>query len=206
MKRPPREVVVIGIGVGISPTAKLIVTMPREGNVFAQQRRRLASASSACTGGSSCGPATAASARPTSAAQLTLDDGRRLGDASTTPTGDLDVDTGDGSVSVAGKLGSVKLHTGDGSITFRAEPGTTMTDDWSMTTGDGGVASTCRRTSARSSTRTPATARSGTSWAQDRAERERRISDRRTLRGKLGTGGKMLRIRTGDGAIRLKAS
>ena len=54
--------------------------------------------------------------------------------------GDLDVDTGDGSVSVAGKLATVKLHTGDGSITFRAAPGTSMKEDWSMTTGDGGVA------------------------------------------------------------------
>ena len=34
----------------------------------------------------------------------------------------------------------MKLHTSDGSITFRAAAGTSMKDDWSMTTGDGGVA------------------------------------------------------------------
>ena len=30
--------------------------------------------------------------------------------------------------------------------------------------------------------------------------------DRRTLKGKLGAGGKVLKIRTGDGSIRLKTS
>ena len=31
------------------------------------------------------------------------------------------------------------LHTGDGSIVYRAQPGTAMTDDWDITTGDGAV-------------------------------------------------------------------
>ena len=33
---------------------------------------------------------------------------------------------------------------------------------------------------------------------------ERAERDRRTLRGQIGAGGQLLRVRTGDGAIRLK--
>ena len=36
------------------------------------------------------------------------------------------------------------------------------------------------------------------------SDRERRERDRRTLRGPIGAGGQLLRVRTGDGAIRLK--
>ena len=117
--------------------------------------------------------------------------------------GNLDIDTGDGSVSVAGKLGSVKLHTSDGAITFRAEPGTTMTDDWSMTTGDGGVAIFLP-----SDFGALLDAHTGDGTIRNDLKIDSKSTDegRRTLRGTLGAGGKTLRIRTGDGGIRLKAS
>ena len=53
--------------------------------------------------------------------------------------GKLDLDTGDGGVNIAGKITSLRAHTGDGSIVFRGQPGTAMSDDWEITTGDGGV-------------------------------------------------------------------
>ena len=137
VKKPAHEVVFFGVG-HMSPTAKLIVTMPRDGNVFARSGdgsiriEHVHGRLELKTGDGSI--------RATDiGGQLTL----ATGDGSVTledVAGDLDVDTGDGSVSVAGKLAAVKLHTGDGSITFRAAPGTAMKDDWSMTTGDGGVA------------------------------------------------------------------
>ena len=72
-------------------------------------------------------------------------------------SGELTFRTGDGSVTVddvqgrlawtpetaastcPAMLGSVTSHTGDGSIVYRAQPRTAMTDDWDITTGDGGV-------------------------------------------------------------------
>ena len=42
-------------------------------------------------------------------------------------------------MNVTGKLTGVRLHTGDGSIVYRAQPGTAMAEDWEITTGDGGV-------------------------------------------------------------------
>jgi len=205
IKRPTREVV--SFGIGVSPTAKLIVTMPRAGNVIAKSgdgsihiedvrgRLELRTGDGSIRGRAIGGQMTLY----TGDGSVTLDDA----------IGDLDVDTGDGSVSVSGKLGAVKLHTGDGSITFRADSGTAMTEDWSMTTGDGGIAVYLPQDfaadldahtgdgSIRNELKLAAEAEAG----GDHSE-----SSRRTLRAKLGAGGKMLKIRTGDGSIRLKAS
>jgi DUF4097 and DUF4098 domain-containing protein YvlB len=209
VKRPAREVVFFGIGA--SPTAKLIVTMPRDGNVTAKSgdgsiriedvrgRLELRTGDGSIRGRDLGG-------------QMTF----YTGDGSVTldaASGDLDVDTGDGSVSVSGKLGSVKLHTGDGTITFRADAGTAMTGDWSMSTGDGSIAlylpsdfaaeldAHTGDGSIRNELKVAAEAEaSGSSRESDHE------SSRRTLRAKLGAGGKTLKIRTGDGSIRLKTS
>jgi len=203
VKKPARETAFFGVG-RMSPTAKLIVTMPRDGNVVASSgdgsiriehvRGRL----QLKTGDGSI--------RATDiAGQLTLS----TGDGSVTVDdveGDLDVDTGDGSVSVEGKLAAMRLHTGDGSITFRAAAGTAMKDDWSITTGDGGVAlylpsdfgAELDAHTGDGSIRNELSIEGGAERDGDR--------ERRTLKGKLGAGGKLLRIRTGDGSIRLKTS
>jgi len=200
VKRPARDVAMIGLG-RISPTARLIVTIPRDGNVTARSGdgsirvERVRGRIDLRTGDGSV--------RATGVGgQLTI----ATGDGSVTVDdleGDLDVDTGDGSVSVAGRLGSVKLHSGDGSITFRAESGTSMKDDWSVTTGDGGVAIFLPSDFAAQ-----LDAHTGDGSIRNDLKIENKSSDeeRRTLRGTLGTGGKTLRIRTGDGGIRLKIS
>jgi hypothetical protein len=121
--------------------------------------------------------------------------------------GRLNVETQDGSVSVRGALSVVKLHTGDGSVTYRAEPGTSMTAPWEITTGDGTVALYLP-----SDFDADIDAHTGDGRISDdllverpveRAENEDRRT-RRTLRGKLGAGGPLIRVRTGDGSIRLK--
>jgi hypothetical protein len=115
--------------------------------------------------------------------------------------GRLAVDTGDGSVNVTGKLTAVKLHTGDGSVVYRAEPGSAMADDWDITTGDGTV-----------SVYLPAgfgaelDAHTGDGAIRSEIagiESRPREGARRTLTGRIGDGGRLLRIRTGDGTIRL---
>jgi len=207
VRKPAHEVVFFGVG-RMSPTAKLIVTMPRDGNVTARSGdgsiriEHVHGRLELKTGDGSI--------RATDiAGQLTLS----TGDGSVTLEdvgGDLDVDTGDGSVSVAGKLTTVKLHTGDGSITFRAAPGTSMKDDWSMTTGDGGIAIYLpsdfgAELDAHTGDGSIRNELGLKAEAEDDRDRDR-DRDRRTLKGKLGAGGKLLRIRTGDGSIRLKTS
>jgi DUF4097 and DUF4098 domain-containing protein YvlB len=199
VKRPPREVVFFGIG--SSPTARLIVTMPRDGNVTAKSgdgaidigdvrgRLDLHTGDGSIRGRDVGG-------------QMTFS----TGDGAVTlerASGDLNVDTGDGSVSVSGTLGALKLNTGDGSVTLRADSGTTMKDDWSITTGDGSVsvylpADFAAELDAHTG---DGTIRSDLKVAGDGPD-----SERRTLRGKVGSGGRRLRIRTSDGSIRLKSS
>jgi DUF4097 and DUF4098 domain-containing protein YvlB len=120
--------------------------------------------------------------------------------------GTLDLDTGDGGVDVSGKLTAVKMHTGDGSITYRAEPGTVMSAAWEITTGDGGVALYLP-----SDFGAEIDARTGDGSITNDLDVNSDVQgdsseNRRTLRGRLGSGGKLLRIRTGDGSIRLRAS
>src|SRR5207248_6084134 len=118
--------------------------------------------------------------------------------------GDLDLTTGDGSVTVSGKPGALKLKTGDGSITLRAEAGTVMKDDWSVSTGDGGVT---LYLPADFSAEIDAHTGDGTIRSElDVSGGGTDERERRTLRGRLGSGGKLLKVRTSDGAIRLKVS
>ena len=94
------------------------------------------------------------------------------------------------------------MHTGDGSITFRAESGVEMTDDWSFTTGDGSI-----------SLYLPSDFSAELDALTDDGSVHSELSvagndqqERKSLRGQLGKGGKLLKIRTGDGSIRLRAS
>jgi hypothetical protein len=104
----------------------------------------------------------------------------------------------------------VRLHTGDGSITFRADAGTAMSDDWSLTTGDGSVALYLPSdfgAEIDAHTGDGSIRNELTRAAEAEGDRDRdRDSDKHSLRTRLGNGGKTLRIRTSDGSIRLKAS
>jgi hypothetical protein len=77
-----------------------------------------------------------------------------------------------------------------------------MKDDWSITTGDGGVAVYLP---ADFSAQIDAHTGDGTIRNELQVTTEGDVS-RRNLRGRIGAGGKLLKIRTGDGGIRLKVS
>jgi Putative adhesin len=123
--------------------------------------------------------------------------------------GRLVLDTGDGGVNVEGNFSAVKMHTGDGSIVYRADSDTRMEADWDITTGDGSVSLYLPAGfSANLDAHTgDGRIRTDLDVQNDRdLERDGDASDRerRTLRGRIGQGGKRLRIQTGDGGITLK--
>jgi DUF4097 and DUF4098 domain-containing protein YvlB len=202
----PRSESLSGFGFQVGASAKLIVSVPKNANVIART-----------------GDGSITVERLNGRLELRTGDGSirasdiggemvlATGDGSVTidnAEGDLDVDTGDGSVSVAGKLGIVKVHTGDGSITFRADPGTAMKGDWSMTTGDGGVSLYLPSDfGAELDAHTgDGSIRNELQIASESTGRQDGERARRTLKGRLGAGGRTLRIRTGDGSVRLKSS
>ena len=136
------------------------------------------------------------------AGDITLD----TGDGSVTvenADGRLNVGSGDGSVNISGRIGGLTLHTGDGSVVLRAQPGTVMREPWEITTGDGGVS---LYLPAGFGAELDAHTGDGTIRNDLNVEEAGDRSNRRTLRGRIGPGGKMLRVRTGDGSIRLKVN
>ena len=102
---------------------------------------------------------------------------------------------------MTGKLGGVRLHTGDGSIVYRAQPGVAMADDWDITTGDGSVS---LYLPSDFGAELDAHTGDGSIRNDLTVDGARADTNRRTVKGRLGAGGKQLRIRTGDGSIRLQ--
>lgn len=114
--------------------------------------------------------------------------------------GRLTLETGDGGVNVTGRLSAVRMHTGDGSIVYRVEPGSVMADDWEITTGDGAVA-----LHLPPGFSAQLDAHTGDGSIRSDVDLARASQNgRNTLKGRLGEGGRRLRIHTGDGAISLK--
>jgi DUF4097 and DUF4098 domain-containing protein YvlB len=200
VKRPRNESF-SGIGLHRTASARLIVNVPRNTNVRARSGDgsiridRVSGAIDLRTGDGSIRASDVSG-------ELTFD----TGDGSVTvegAEGRLSVDTGDGSVNVSGRLGMLKLHTGDGSVVYRAEPGSAMLEPWEITTGDGSVS---LYLPADFGAELDAHTGDGTIRNDLEVEADGDAKPRRTLKGKIGSGGQLLRVRTGDGAIRLKVN
>jgi DUF4097 and DUF4098 domain-containing protein YvlB len=203
VKRPRAESF-SGFAFHQSVSARLIVSAPRDVNVIARSGdgsiriERLSGRLELRTGDGSIKASDVEG-------ELILN----TGDGSVTvdgARGTMDLDTGDGGVNVTGRLTAVKLHTGDGSIVYRAEPGSEMSDNWDITTGDGGV--TLYLPNGFGAELDAHTGDGAIRNDLDVAggPEEEGGHNRRTLKGRLGNGGKQIRIRTGDGTIRLRPS
>jgi hypothetical protein len=123
--------------------------------------------------------------------------GRMLG-------GDVDADTGDGWVTLDGKLTRVRVHTGDGTVVVHADAGSSPSADWDIVTGDGSVT---LEVPDQFGAELDAHTGDGRIHLQDLT-----LSNvtgkvgKNSLRGRLGDGGRAVRVRTGDGSITLKRS
>lgn len=123
--------------------------------------------------------------------------GRMLG-------GDVDADTGDGSIKLDGKLDGVRVRTGDGSVTIRAESGSVPGADWDIVTGDGSVT---LEVPDGFGAELDAHTGDGRIHMQDvTLSNVTGKVGKSSLRGRLGDGGRAVRVRTGDGSITLKRS
>jgi hypothetical protein len=124
----------------------------------------------------------------------------------------LDLETDDGSVGVNARPSVLHLKTGDGSVRVALEPETVMTDNWDITTSDGSVVVTLpglfnaeldAETSDGSVRTNHPQLDDDRDDRRDGEGRDERRERRRTLRSKMGDGGKILKIRSGDGTIRM---
>jgi DUF4097 and DUF4098 domain-containing protein YvlB len=201
----------VTIGVHVSPTARLRVAVPRNLTLSAHSGDGSIRAEAvdgrivlATTDGSVVG------SRLGGDIQIRTGDGSiRLDQIS----GKVDLETTDGSIGLEAKPTLLKARTGDGSIRVRIEPGSVMAENWELTTSDGTITLALpgdfdAELDAETSDGTVRADRS--LLPDDRADegegdsRDERRERRRTLRSKLGDGGKTFRIRSGDGSIRIE--
>lgn len=190
----------IGIGTFTSPTARLIVNAPRRVNVNARSgdgsilvdriEGRLELKTSDGT------------VRATETAGVLLvesgDGSIQIEDV----TGRVEARTDDGTVRVSGMPSALRVRSGDGSIVLRIRRGAAMTEDWVITTSDGSIVAELPE---GFSAMVDAEPGSG-----DRARTDLEMTDmvggtreQRSLRGKLGAGGRTMTLRSGDGSIRI---
>jgi len=128
----------------------------------------------------------------------------RSGDGSiraTSLAGDVTARTEDGSIHLEGAMAALQATTGDGSVVIEALEGSVMKSDWEIATGDGSIVF---RVPGTFNADIDASSRDGNVRGElTGLEHERTDDDRETLKGRLGSGGHRVTLRSGDGSIRL---
>jgi len=205
-----REFSGVTVGVNISPSARLRVSVPRSLTLTASSGDGAISADDiAGTISLRTEDGSVSATRVHGDLEIRTGDGSiRIDEAA----GRLTVETGDGSITLNGTPTVLHAKTGDGSIRARIDAEAVMADNWDLTTGDGSIVvalpagfngeldAETRDGSVRASH--PLVKSDPGARDEDRDERRER---QRTLRTTLGQGGKVLRLRTSDGSIRIES-
>ena len=190
----------VGIGYHVSSTAKLIASVPRNTNLVIRT-----------------GDGGVIVERVNGRAEIRTSDGLiRLTETTgellaETRDGNIQIDdvsgrvecrTNDGGIQLSGTPTRLRARSDDGSVSLRIRTGATMTDDWMVDTGDGSISLELPEGFAAEIEADPG--------SDGRVRNDLTLAnvtggtrDKRALKGSLGTGGRKLLIRTGDGTIHL---
>jgi hypothetical protein len=118
--------------------------------------------------------------------------------------GRVDLGSGDGSIELRGQVDAMRIDTGDGPITAIVDPGSVPLEDWTARTGDGSITFefpagfNAELDAATRDGRVSAAGATITASQQDGDEPQ-------FLRGRLGTGGRTVRLASGDGSIDIRS-
>jgi hypothetical protein len=165
-------------------SAKLIVSLPAESDVAAKS-----------------GDGSIDIERITGKVDLRSGDGNiRARDLS----GDVNASTGDGSMTLEGKFAALRVHSDDGSVRIHAAAGSTAASEWDISTGDGSI--TLEIPDGFGAELDAHTGDGGVHVNDITLSNVTGEIRRNTVRGRLGSGGSLVRLRTGDGSITLKRS
>jgi len=121
--------------------------------------------------------------------------------------GSLDVETEDGSITLNARPTTLRARTSDGTIRLEVGADSVMSGDWDVQTGDGSVILTLPpgfNGVLDAETRDGVVRANYPALGDAERVGEDRDERRRTLQATLGTGGRTLRVRTGDGSIRIE--
>ena len=190
----------VGVGFFVSPSAKLIASVPRHTNLTIRTSdgsvvvARITGRVEIRTGDGSVNVAETAGEllAETNDGSIHIED----------VTGKVEARTGDGSIRLSGTPSSLRARSGDGSVWLRIRNGATMSDDWMIATGDGSISVELPDGFAAQIEADPG--------SDGRVRNDLKLAsvtggtrEKRLLTGALGSGGRKLSIRTGDGTIRL---
>lgn len=190
----------VGFGVFTSTRARIVVNTPRKVNLVARTGDGSLVADR-LEGRIELRTADGTVRAVETSGQLFVESGDgsiRLEDVS----GDVEARTDDGAVRVSGVPSALQVRSGDGSIVLRIRHGAVMTKDWMVTTRDGSIVAELPDAFSALVEAEPGSG--------DRARSDLMLADvtggtrdARTLRGRLGAGGRLLTLRTGDGSVRI---
>ena len=198
--RNPTKTAFTGIGYYVSPSAKLIASVPRntnltirtsDGNVVIE---RVNGRAEIRTGDGSIRltETTGELLAETTDGNIQIDD----------CSGRMEIRTNDGSIRLSGTPTKLRARSDDGNVAFRIRTGATMTEDWMIDTGDGSISLELPEGFAAEIEADPG--------SDGRVRNDLTLAnvtggtrEKRALKGSLGAGGRKLLIRTGDGTIHL---
>jgi hypothetical protein len=190
-------------GIRRTPSANLVVSLPAKSTVVARsgdgsiEVRRVSGKVDLDTGDGSV-----RAEDVTGALVVRTGDGHVYGRK---VDGQAEIHTGDGTVNLDGVLTAVTIETRDGAIELTARPGSRTDGDWDVTTGDGDL-----RVEVPKGFGAEVDARTGDGRVQvdsvtDAPDSKRDEDEQReAVAGKLGGGGRALRLRTSSGSITVK--
>jgi Toastrack DUF4097 len=115
--------------------------------------------------------------------------------------GTIEANTGDGRVKAVGRFTGVRARSGDGSIAIQADPGSSAGSDWNITSGDGSI--TLQIPDGFNAALDARTGDGGIHLDGVNITGSATIT-KNSASGQLGSGGRALRVRTGDGSITLR--
>jgi DUF4097 and DUF4098 domain-containing protein YvlB len=196
----------IQIGNYFSPTARLRVALPRQSNVVAKSNDgsiSIEEVSGKIT--LTTGDGSVRATRLAGEIRVRSGDGAIRMD---NVEGKLDFETDDGSISGEAKPTALRAHTGDGSVRIEVQRDSKMDADWDVQTSDGSVVITLPTDFnglIDAESRDGSVRSNHPSIKDERREDEDREERRRALKATLGSGGRLLRVRTGDGSIRIES-
>jgi hypothetical protein len=198
--RNPAKTSFTGIGYYVSPSAKLIASVPRntnltirtsDGNVVIE---RVNGRAEIRTGDGSIRltETTGELLAETTDGNIQIDD----------CSGRIEIRTNDGSIRLSGTPTKLRARSDDGNVAFRIRTGATMTEDWMIDTGDGSISLELPEGFAAEIEADPG--------SDGRVRNDLTLAnvtggtrEKRALKGSLGAGGRKLLIKTGDGTIHL---
>jgi DUF4097 and DUF4098 domain-containing protein YvlB len=196
----------IQIGVNFGPSARLRVALPRQSQLSAKSED--GSITVEDVSGRIVLTTSDGSVRAT---RLAGDITVRSGDGAIRMDGvegKLDFETDDGSISGEAKPTALRARTGDGSVRIEVQRDSKMDTDWDVQTSDGSVVITLPTDfngEIDAESRDGSVRASHPAIKEERREGEDRDDRRRALKATLGAGGKVFRVRTGDGSIRIES-